>query len=137
MPYIKQDFIDNLLRDSDIVEVFRHFGDEPKKKGTNFFCSSPFTDEKTGSCWVQPKTQIFKDFSSGKSGNAITYIKHKKNCSYPEAIEELAKISGKSIEFEKPELAQKYQEKQKKQKDLRKYLEALHKKFKDELHKLP
>lgn len=136
MPYIKQEFIDRLLQDSDIVEVFHRFGDEPKKKGAYYFCISPFTAEKTGSCWVNQKTQRFKDFSSGKFGNVISYLMEKKTITYPEAIEELAKIQGKSLEYEKPEIAEQVQEKQKKQKELRKYLEALVPRFQEELKKL-
>ncbi|MDR2205777.1 MAG: DNA primase [Flavobacteriaceae bacterium] len=137
MPYIKQDFIDRLLQDSDILDVFQRFGDEPQRKGVNYFCTSPFNAEKTPSCLISQKTQRFKDFSSGKFGDVISYLMQKKTISYPEAIEELAKLQGKSIEYENPEIAEKIQEKQKKNAELRKYLEALVLKFQEELRKLP
>ena len=98
MPLIKQDFIDTLIRDADIVQVFQQNGEDVSKKGSNFFCKSPFAEDKTASCWVQPKTQMFKDFSSGKSGDAIKYLMLKRNITYPEAIAELARSQGKTVE---------------------------------------
>lgn len=137
MPYIKKEFIDNLLRSTDILDVFARYGDEPKKKGVHFFCKSPFKEENTASCCVKVKTQRYTCYSTGKSGDVITYIMHKHNCSYIEAIEELAKIKGMIVEYEKPENAEKYILKQNQQKELRKYLEALLPKFREELQKLP
>ena len=137
MPLIKQDFIDTLIRDADIVQVFQQNGEEVKKKGTNFFCQSPFAEDKTASCWVQPKTQMFKDFSSGKSGNAIQYLMHKKSITYPEAIAELARSQGKTVEYEDSEYSEKQEKKLAKEKDLRKYLEGLQPKFQQELQNLP
>lgn len=39
MPLIKQDFIDTLIRDADIVQVFQQNGEEVKKKEQTFFAS--------------------------------------------------------------------------------------------------
>lgn len=137
MPYIKEDFKDRLIQNADIVQVFHHFGDEPQKKGAHYFCNSPFAQEKTPSCWVNQRTQRYKCFSSGNSGDVINYIQHKLKCSFTEAVEELAKIQNTSVEYEKPELAEKKEAKAKAQKELRKYLEALVPKFQEELQKLP
>lgn len=136
MAYIKQEFIDKVLQDADIIEVFHTYGDPVKKRGVNYFCKSPFTEEKSASCCVNPTTQLFKDFSSGKAGNIWTYIMHKNNCSYVEAIEDLAKKQGKTIEYESPEIAEKIKVKKEKEQNLRKYLDALLVKFQNKLFKL-
>lgn len=136
MAYIKQEFIDKVLQDADIIEVFHTYGDPVKKRGVNYFCKSPFTDEKSASCCVNPTTQLFKDFSSGKAGNIWTYIMHKNNCSYVEAIEDLAKKQGKTIEYEHPEIAEKIKVKKEKEQNLRKYLDALLVKFQNKLFEL-
>jgi DNA primase len=136
MAYIKKEFIDRLIADSDIVQVFSA-KETVVRKGINYTCKSPYTDEKTASCMISPKMQIFKDFSTGKSGNVITYLMYKNNSSFIDAVEELAKMQGKTVEYEKPEIAEKQKQKQAEQKDLRKYLEAISLKFQEELNKLP
>lgn len=137
MSYIKKEFIDRLISDADIVQVFSANEESLKKKGVTYQCLSPYATEKTASCVVFPKTQTFKDFSSGNSGNVITYLMHKKSLTYAQAVEELAKIQGKTVEYEKPEIAEKQKQKQAAEKDLRKYLESISKKFQEELFKLP
>jgi len=59
---------------------------------------SPFADEKTPSFMVSPVKQIWKDFSSGKGGNAITFLMEHEHYSYPEAIRYLAKKYNIEIE---------------------------------------
>ena len=137
MAYIKQEFIDRVLQDADIIDIFNSNEDTVVKKGSKYFCKSPFTEEKTGSCLVNQTTQTYKCFSTGNSGNIITYLKFKKNLSYVEVIEDLAKLQGKTVEYENSAIAEKIQEKKKKQQDLRKYLLAIQKKFKQELFNQP
>ena len=137
MAFIKQEFIDRVIQDADILDIFQKYGDKPIKKGAKYFCLSPFHEEKTESCLINIITQTYKDFGSGESGNIITYLKYKKNFTYAEAIEELARMQGKAVEYEKPEIAEKIKHKKEKEQSLRQYLEALHNRFKAELQKLP
>lgn len=69
-----------------------------KKSGSNYKGLSPFVNEKTPSFMVSPVKQIWKDFSSGKGGNAISFIMEHEHFSYPEAIRYLAKKYGIEIE---------------------------------------
>ena len=62
-----------------------------KKAGANFKGLSPFSDEKTPSFIVSPSKRIWKDFSSGKGGNVVSFLMEHDGCSYPEAIKYLAK----------------------------------------------
>ncbi len=62
-----------------------------KKSGANFKALSPFSQEKTPSFMVSPSKQIWKDFSSGKGGNVISFVMEHEKFSYPEAIRYLAK----------------------------------------------
>ena len=137
MAYIKQEFIDRLVQESDILDVFSANGNTIVKKGSKFFCTSPFAEEKTPSCLINVTTQTYKDFSTGKSGNVITFIKEKNNYTYIEAVEELAKMKGWTLEYENSEQAEKIKVKKAKEKSLRMYLKALLPKFKEELKKLP
>lgn len=69
-----------------------------KKSGSNFKGLSPFTDERTPSFMVSPVKQIWKDFSSGKGGNVVTFLMEHEHFSYPEAIKYLAKKYNIEIE---------------------------------------
>ncbi len=69
-----------------------------KKSGSNFKGLSPFTEEKTPSFMVSPAKQIWKDFSSGKGGTAVTFLMEHEQYTYPEAIKFIANKYGIEIE---------------------------------------
>lgn len=95
----------------DAARVEEVIGDyvQLKKSGSNFKGLSPFSDERTPSFMVSPVKQIWKDFSSGKGGNAISFIMEHEHYSYPEAIKHLAKKYG--IEIEETEQSDEEKEK--------------------------
>ena len=62
-----------------------------KKSGSNFKGLSPFSNEKTPSFMVSPAKQIWKDFSSGKGGNVVSFLMEHEHFTFPEAIKFLAK----------------------------------------------
>src|SRR5690606_37518603 len=66
--------------------------------GGNLKGLSPFTDEKSPSFMVSPVKQIWKDFSSGKGGNVVTFLMEHEHFSYPEVIRYLAKKYNIEIE---------------------------------------
>jgi DNA primase len=82
--------IDKIFDAIDIVEVISDFV-SLKKSGQNYKGLSPWTNEKTPSFFVSPSKGIFKDFSSGKGGNAISFLMEHEKLSYPEALRYLAK----------------------------------------------
>jgi len=75
-----------------------------KRAGSNFKGLSPFHDEKTPSFVVSPSKQIWKDFSSGKGGTAISFLMEIESFTYPEALRHAAKKYGIEIEEDKREL---------------------------------
>lgn len=87
---IARETIDKVFETARVEEVIGDFVNL-KKAGANFKGLSPFTDEKTPSFMVSPVKQIWKDFSTGKGGNAITFLMEHEHYSYPEAIRYLAK----------------------------------------------
>lgn len=84
----------------DTVRVEEVIGDfvTLKKSGSNYKGLSPFVNEKTPSFMVSPAKQIWKDFSSGKGGSAITFLMEHEHFTYPEAIRYLAKKYNIEIE---------------------------------------
>jgi len=87
---IARETIDKVFETARVEEVIGDFVNL-KKAGANYKGLSPFTDEKTPSFMVSPVKQIWKDFSTGKGGNAITFLMEHEHYSYPEAIRYLAK----------------------------------------------
>ncbi len=84
----------------DVARVEEVIGDfvSLKKSGTNYKGLSPFVSEKTPSFMVSPVKQIWKDFSSGKGGNAVAFLMEHEHFSYPEAIRYLARKYNIEIE---------------------------------------
>ncbi len=94
---IKRSTIDRVFETARVEEVIGDFL-QLKKSGSNYKALSPFTDERTPSFMVSPVKQIWKDFSSGKGGNAVTFLMEHEHFSYPEAIRYLAKKYNIEIE---------------------------------------
>ena len=89
--------IDQVFETARVEEVIGDFV-QLKKSGTNYKGLSPFTDERTPSFMVSPVKQIWKDFSSGKGGNAVAFLMEHEHFTYPEAIKYLAKKYNIEIE---------------------------------------
>lgn len=94
---ISKSTIDAVFETARVEEVIGDFV-QLKRAGSNFKGLSPFSDEKSPSFMVSPVKQIWKDFSSGKGGNAIAFIMEHEHFSYPEAIRYLAKKYNIEIE---------------------------------------
>lgn len=90
MSKIPPHIVDQILQAARIEEVIGEFV-QLKRAGSNLKGLSPFTDEKTPSFVVSPAKQIFKCFSTGKGGNAASFLMEKEHYSYPEALRWLAK----------------------------------------------
>ncbi len=91
----------------DIVDVVSDFV-SLKKAGQNYKALSPFSNEKTPSFFVVPGKGIFKDFSSGKGGDAITFVMEHEGLGYLEAIRYLAKKYGVEIKEDQLDDTQQY-----------------------------
>jgi DNA primase len=96
---IQRSTIDRVFETARVEEVIGEFV-TLKKAGSNFKGLSPFTDEKSPSFMVSPVKQIWKDFSTGKGGNSVTFLMEHEHFSYPEAIRYLAKKYNIEIEEE-------------------------------------
>src|ERR1700712_5117888 len=94
---ITKSTIDRIMEATDIVEVIGEFV-QLKKRGANYVGLSPFANERTPSFTVSPAKGIFKDFSTGKGGSAITFLMELEKFTYPEALRWLAKKYGIDIE---------------------------------------
>ena len=87
---ISRTTIDRVFETARVEEVIGEFV-QLKKAGSNFKGLSPFSDERSPSFMVSPVKGIWKDFSTGKGGNAVSFLMEHEHYSYPEAIRYLAK----------------------------------------------
>ena len=87
---IPKHIIDQIFEIARIEEVIGQFV-SLKKSGSNYKGLSPFVNEKTPSFMVSPAKGIFKDFSSGKGGNVVSFLMEHESYSYPEALKWLGK----------------------------------------------
>jgi DNA primase len=94
---ISKSTIEQVFETARVEEVIGDFVNL-KKSGSNFKGLSPFSDERSPSFMVSPVKQIWKDFSSGKGGNAVTFLMEHEHFTYPEAIKYLAKKYNIEIE---------------------------------------
>src|SRR5260221_11043092 len=93
---ISRDPIEEVKNRVDIIDVISDFV-TLKKSGQNYRALSPFTNEKTPSFFVVPAKGILKDFSSGKGGDALTFLMEHGGMTYVEAILHFAKKYGVQI----------------------------------------
>ncbi|MFT7351013.1 MAG: DNA primase [Flavobacterium sp.] len=104
---ISKDTIDKVYEAARVEEVIGDFV-QLKRAGSNYKGLSPFTDERSPSFMVSPAKGIWKDFSSGKGGNAIAFVMEHEHFAYPEAIKYLAKKYN--IEVEETQLSNEEKE---------------------------
>jgi DNA primase len=89
--------IDQVFDAARVEEVIGDFV-QLKKAGSNFKGLSPFSEERTPSFMVSPVKQIWKDFSTGKGGTAVSFLMEHEHFTYPEAIKYLAKKYNIEVE---------------------------------------
>ena len=102
---ITKETIDKIFSAIRVEEIIGEYI-QLKRTGSNYKGLSPFVDEKTPSFVVSPSKQIWKDFSSGKGGTAITFLMEIEGFSYPEALRYAAKKYGIEIEENLRELTE-------------------------------
>lgn len=106
---ISRQTIDALFSAARVEEVIGDFV-SLKRAGSNLKGLSPFADEKTPSFMVSPAKQIWKDFSTGKGGNVVTFLMEHEQFTYPEALRWLAKKYNIEIEEDREQTDEQKEE---------------------------
>ena len=101
-----EDFIDTL---KDRVSLSDYIGRKVKlvKAGKHWKGLSPFKPEKTPSFMVDDEKRSFVCYSSGISGDIISFVQETEGLSFTEAVEKLARDAGLEIPTDNPQNAQK------------------------------
>lgn len=106
---ISRQTIDQIFSTARVEEVIGDFV-QLKRAGGNLKGLSPFVDEKSPSFMVSPAKQIWKDFSSGKGGNVVTFLMEHEQFTYPEALRWLAKKYNIEIDEEREQTDEQKEE---------------------------
>lgn len=92
---IDPDLIEQVKKHADIVKVISSY-QQLDQKGKDYTGLCPFHDDKNPSMHVNPSKRIFKCFSCGVGGDAISYVRRRDNISLFEAMKKVSDISGYS-----------------------------------------
>jgi len=93
---IPQEFINDLIDRSDIVEVIQS-RIQLKKAGREYKACCPFHGEKTPSFTVSPDKGFYHCFGCGAHGTVIGFLMEHDRLEFVEAVEELASIQGVDV----------------------------------------
>ncbi len=86
-------FVDEVRRAADIVRVIGdHVG--LKRVGTSWKGLCPFHQEKTPSFNVRSDPPLFHCFGCGEGGDVFKFVMRREGCTFPEALETLARRFG-------------------------------------------
>lgn len=117
---IPQQFIDDLLERTDIVDVIDSRV-ALKKTGRNYSALCPFHNEKSPSFSVNPDKQFYYCFGCGAGGNAVSFLMEYERFDFPQAVESLAQMAG--VEVPRDEQDNKSQERVNNNRELYQLLE--------------
>lgn len=124
MPRLADGFISELKQRIDLFDLVSSYV-QLKRSGSSWVGLSPFQEEKTPSFYVHPEKGFFKCFSSGETGDAISFVQKIENLEFNEALEFLSQRFSFPMKYEKSNYSQPYV------KSIRSDLYALHEKAKD------
>ena len=128
---IPRETIDRIFEAAKVEDVVGSYV-SLKKKGANLWGLCPFHHEKTSSFSVSPSKGIFKCFGCGKAGNAVRFVMEIEQCSYIEAIRQLAQRYH--IQIEERELTQEEKQRQDDRESMFVVNEYANKWFQSQLH---
>ena len=86
--------VSEIIESVDIVDYISQFCELEQRNDGDLWTLSPLKDENTPSFSVSPDKQIFYDFSTGKGGNIIEFIKLYKHCDFREALQILKEYAN-------------------------------------------
>jgi DNA primase len=93
---IPQDFINDLIDRSDIIEIISS-RIQLKKAGREYKACCPFHGEKTPSFTVSPDKGFYHCFGCGAHGTVVGFLMEHDRLEFVEAVEELAALNGVAV----------------------------------------
>lgn len=93
---VPSDFLQQLLGRVDLADLIGRYV-ALRKAGGEFKACCPFHNEKTPSFTVSPRKGFYHCFGCGAHGTAISFLMEYARYSFPDAVEELAKLTGMEV----------------------------------------
>ncbi len=117
--------VSEIIECVDIYEYISQFCELEEKQDGEYWGLSPLKEENTPSFSVNVDKQRFYDFSSGKGGNVLDFIRQYHNCDFLEGLKILKKYadikddekSYPSQRLQATQVAKKFKRRQKKEKE--------------------
>ena len=106
---IPRETIDRIYEAAKIEDIVSDYV-KLHRRGANLIGLCPFHNEKTGSFTVSPSKGIYKCFGCGASGHAVKFVQEIEQCSYTDALKQVAKRYH--IEVEDRQLTAEEQQRQ-------------------------
>ncbi len=87
------ELVDAVLKSADIVSVISSYI-PVTKKGRSYVALCPFHDDKNPSLQISPEKRIYKCFSCGEGGNAISFVSRYEKIPFEAAVRKVAELIG-------------------------------------------
>lgn len=96
MPQYSRELLDDLKVRVDAVQLI---GEKValERAGKSFKGKCPFHQEKTPSFHVYPDSGTYHCFGCGAHGSVIDFVQETRNTTFPEAVQELARLAGMKL----------------------------------------
>lgn len=107
MARLADGFIHELKERIDLFDLISPYV-QLKKSGASWVGLSPFQQEKTPSFYVHPQKGFFKCFSSGETGDAISFVQKIENLDFQESLEFLSERFGIPLRYDHGKSPQPY-----------------------------
>lgn len=98
MARLADDVINRIKQDVSLLRLVESQGHTVTKQGKDYVVCCPFHEEKTPSCIISPKTNLFNCFGCGTGGSVIDWLMKTQGVSFRFACEILQKDLGLIIE---------------------------------------
>jgi DNA primase catalytic core len=87
MARIADDVIEKIKSEVSLVRLAESQGYKPKRQGKDYAVCCPFHDDKTPSCIISPKSNLFNCFGCGAGGSVIDWVMKTQGVSFRHAVE--------------------------------------------------
>lgn len=87
MARIADEVIDRIKLDVSLVRLAESQGYQIRKQGKDFALCCPFHEDKTPSCIISPKSNLFNCFGCGAGGSVIDWVMKTQGVSFRHAVE--------------------------------------------------
>src|SRR5690554_2132822 len=98
----KEEIIAEVKRNNEIVSVISEYV-ILKQKGRSYLGLCPFHQEKTPSFTVSREKQLYYCFGCSAGGDVLSFIMHKENLNFPQALRFLAERANLQLNLNTPE----------------------------------